>query len=313
MREIRTSMLWGLASRISTRWHAGMESLLTLPFGHAAWLSGTLFTLIAIVDLVTPPDLDLTFLYAFLIVIAAWNTNMRFALTLVVLAFALQLLMLTGLKSQFSEPFYFYVSLGNRLFTLVLAVGLIAPLKAMYARERSLARIDFATGIGNRQAFRERLEVEISRLEREGFPFSLAYLDADNFKAVNDRAGHEEGDRALVEIARTLIAATRKTDYVARLGGDEFGILFHHSDQDVARHILARVRKQVAERMAAHQWPITLSAGLGTFEGKGLTPDAAMSYCDELLYCVKRDRKNDVAFGRYAGEQEQRRVAGSRD
>src|SRR5207253_1943834 len=99
---------------------------------------------------------------------------------------------------------------------------IIAQMKGLYDRERRLSRIDPLTKIENRRALLESAERVKSHSDRQGLPLSIAYIDVDGFKELNDRFGHSAGDRLLVRVAVAIRKALRPTDTVARIGGDEF-------------------------------------------------------------------------------------------
>lgn len=98
-----------------------------------------------------------------------------------------------------------------------------------------MAREDFLTGVLNSRAFYEMAQVEMARAARQDSPLSLAYIDLDDFKEVNDTLGHSTGDRVLQAVAATIMEDIRLTDAVARLGGDEFAILLSGSDRKPLR------------------------------------------------------------------------------
>ncbi len=126
--------------------------------------------------------------------------------------------------------------------------------------------------------------------------FSLAYMDIDNFKFINDSRGHPEGDRLLVEVADCLRASLRKTDTAARLGGDEFACLFPETGQEKAKVALAKALNVLGRRMRENGWPVSFSVGLVTFETVPNDMDEAIKIVDELMYSVKNDEKNGVAY-----------------
>jgi diguanylate cyclase (GGDEF)-like protein len=106
-----------------------------------------------------------------------------------------------------------------------------------------LARVDQLTGLANRRAFDETLEVEIARARRAGVPLSIALLDLDGFKSLNDRVGHLEGDRCLRAVAAALDGVRRSGDYVFRWGGDEFAIILRGSDHAQAQAAVERISR----------------------------------------------------------------------
>jgi diguanylate cyclase (GGDEF)-like protein len=110
-----------------------------------------------------------------------------------------------------------------------------------------LAHRDPLVDLPNRRSFLTSLEQLIAKVERYGVDAAMLFVDVDGLKAVNDRLGHNAGDKALVKIARLLVASVRKADFVARLAGDEFGILLEHADELSAWTMALRVVETVDE------------------------------------------------------------------
>ncbi|WDR04153.1 GGDEF domain-containing protein [Devosia algicola] len=107
-------------------------------------------------------------------------------------------------------------------------IGTVADVSARKAAEQRITRLahhDVMTGLLNRTKFTEHLNNCVARLERYGAPFSVLFLDLDQFKSVNDSRGHMVGDKLLAAVAKRITTAARDTDIVARLGGDEFAII----------------------------------------------------------------------------------------
>jgi diguanylate cyclase (GGDEF)-like protein len=173
-------------------------------------------------------------------------------------------------------------ALGTRVVAeelLLVAIGVVliaylftvrvqrAGLRAGAEVARRLARVDSLTGLGNRRALNETLLAEADRAVRERRPLSVALLDLDGLKRINDRFGHIEGDRCLREAARGIEAALRANDLCFRWGGDEFVILLPGTDAPGAELVVARV----AERVAAvcrdpNGDEVSLSYGVGELD-----------------------------------------------
>jgi len=168
-------------------------------------------------------------------------------------------------------------------------------LQASLEDERNLSRVDFLTGIANRRAFYEAVEREANRCKRYKRPFTLVYLDIDNFKTVNDDRGHEEGDRLLRTVAAKLGKVTRQTDTVARLGGDEFAMLLCESDVEAAGVATKGIERALIKLVREHGWGVSFSIGARTFRQPGETVDDMVKLADELMYEVKKSGKNAVA------------------
>jgi len=273
-------------NRIQNAWQAAVQRLFALDFREALTLCSVLFVIFAVTDYVTPPELNLTFMYVLVILLACWNLGVMWGLAFTALASGMQFFLVDQIKGDYISLIYLWIDLGNRFFTFLLVIVLTVPLRTVYRREKTTARIDWLTRIPNRRAFTELLVTEIARYERTTVPFSVAYVGLDDFKAINDRLGHKKGDQLLCRIVETVKHSLRKTDAVARLGGDEFAILFPASSVDAALPIVQRVRAQL-EALNQEGASVTFSIGLGTFGRPGLSPDEVIALCDSLMDRVK--------------------------
>ena len=178
----------------------------------------------------------------------------------------------------------------SRLGGLVgLGVG-VASSREWLVRQ---ATTDGLTGLVNHRAFHDALRAEAQRCTRYGHPLSVAVLDLDGFKGVNDRHGHQVGDELLVAVARGLERMTRATEVVARLGGDEFAILLPETTAEGARATAERVRAAVAALPGAVAHGVTASAGVADLERTGSTEELLRA-ADRDLYRAKGLRLTDM-------------------
>jgi diguanylate cyclase (GGDEF)-like protein len=145
------------------------------------------------------------------------------------------------------------------------------------------ARHDPLTGVLNHRAFHARLLAESARARRYKCRIALVLFDLDRFKEINDRDGHQEGDRLLRAFAAALTGTARETDAVGRLGGDEFGALLLEAGPETAGSFLDRLH----ERLAAG---ISVSAGVAFLPGDASEPAALRELADRRLYSDKRAR-----------------------
>ena len=167
-------------------------------------------------------------------------------------------------------------------------------LEVARGREQEAARIDSLTGLLNRTGFYELAQRETLRSQRYQRPLSVAYLDLDNFKQVNDKDGYETGDKLLQIVAGLLQKHCRQTDVVGRMAGDEFALLFTESGYEAAEGAINILHKVLLEAMQANSWPVTFSIGVVTFSAAPDTVDQLVRTADELMYAVKMDGKNRV-------------------
>ena len=188
--------------------------------------------------------------------------------------------------------------------TIVASVsGLVRVIMEHDAIQQEMARqarTDPLTGLLNRRAFLEEVARRIDRLDREGIPATLMFVDVDHFKRINDTLGHESGDEALCTLATLLRATVRPSDLVARLGGDEFALWLDGMEELTAseRAEMLRVEGPAAtshltaravEKGAAPIPPLTLSTGIATrWPGRGEDVEALIHRADQIMYEVKR-------------------------
>jgi len=267
-------------------------NIFDLPPGKALALSFCMLLGAAALDYFTSSEVSLAAMYLFAILTASWNCGIVWGLVFVVLALGCQIVMGLVQGYHYSTIWYFFQSQANLFFEYCVAVFLTSQLRSLFERERQTARIDVLTGVKNRQGFHEVLDGEISRHLRNGASFCLAYVDCDNFKDVNDRFGHGEGDRLLEAVGHVTAASVRRSDTVGRLGGDEFAILFPETNQAEALAIEAKLRKALDKMTRPRPWwAVTFSIGIATFKSMPPSADAAMGYVDELMYRAKRTGK----------------------
>ena len=167
-----------------------------------------------------------------------------------------------------------------------------------YQTLQTQARTDHLTGLANRRHFMELMEEEISRRRRFESPLSLAMLDLDNFKQINDTYGHEAGDQVLRVLSKLLKRQLRAYDSVGRLGGEEFALLFPNTDLE--RAVIACNRVVDAIRMqdvVAGEQIIHFTASLGLVETTtpGETAQAMLKRADVLLYQAKAEGRDRIA------------------
>lgn len=157
-----------------------------------------------------------------------------------------------------------------------------------------VADTDALLPIPNRRAFVRELSRMISFAERYGTPSTLMFIDLNDMKMINDKFGHEAGDKALFHVARLLVDNVRTTDVIARLGGDEFGVILAQADETVG----AEKSKALADIITNNPLTIdgeqiTMSLAFGTYTFRsGDKPDDAIDKADKAMYENKRDMKS---------------------
>jgi diguanylate cyclase (GGDEF)-like protein len=250
-------------------------------------------TITGYVDWVTGYEIRVFPLYFLPVALVAWKHSTAAALGLSVLSTLAWLLSNWFAGRAYSSDLIWGINGTMQLISFVAIALLVAELRSRLAFEKSLSRTDALTGLLNSRAFQEQGGAVLAVAHRLGRPLTLAYLDLDNFKKVNDEGGHTEGDRALREVADVL-KTLRRSDVVARLGGDEFAMLLPDTAAEAARRVLEQLREQVSVRMKRNGWPVTASVGAVAFGTPPPTLEQALRDADELMYRAKGGGKDRV-------------------
>ena len=181
---------------------------------------------------------------------------------------------------------------------LVLASDITERVQ-MASELRALARTDTLTGLANRRAFIETVEVEFQRCKRSNLNSAVVMVDIDHFKKCNDMYGHDAGDRALVALAKVLTKMVRATDLSARLGGEEFVLLLTDVTSQGAMELAERIRYAVSEirvESAAGVFGFTVSLGVTCFDKRDAEWSDALKRADTGLYEAKNTGRNRVVL-----------------
>ncbi|MHC4570761.1 MAG: diguanylate cyclase [Planctomycetota bacterium] len=183
------------------------------------------------------------------------------------------------------------------LLQAILSVNLTnAKLHHNYQQARRDSETDPLTGVGTRRVLEQVLKDEYARSVRYNRPFSLAIIDLDNFKEINDTAGHAAGDKALRQLAKFMRINARMTDtIIARYGGDEFVLLMPETKLSDANILLERLRQQVKTISLPTIDSITISCGLAEWNGSpDDTAELILKRADNALYEAKRAGRNRI-------------------
>ncbi|MFP7722220.1 GGDEF domain-containing protein [Lysobacter sp. A3-1-A15] len=154
-----------------------------------------------------------------------------------------------------------------------------------------LATVDSLTGVGNRRAMQDELEIAVAASRRTGIPVGLALVDIDHFKRVNDRHGHQAGDAVLAEFADVLRRSVRRADRVFRFGGEEFLVLVPGTTAKALATVAEQLRATVEARISSPGGPVTASIGAAVLV-RGETVEAWLSRADSALYRAKAAGRN---------------------
>lgn len=257
----------------------------------ATWvgaLAGTL--LIGVVDWATLDELVFSPFYLLPVSLVAWTSSLSRTVATAVVAALTWLAADVAAGADYSHPAIPIWNTSARLAVFLLFGGLIGQLRLSAQHEQELARTDPLTGVSNSRWFLEQTAAQLR--QPDGCTLTLAYLDLDDFKAINDTRGHSGGDDVLAAVGTALRTSTRQAqDVVGRLGGDEFALLLALPEElDSAAHV-AGVIQRVQGSLASRDVQVSFSAGAVSFLTAPATVDEAIDAADALMYEVKRAGK----------------------
>jgi diguanylate cyclase (GGDEF)-like protein len=193
--------------------------------------------------------------------------------------------------SDIATDFMPWAALGLIVLALMVYVrGQRMRLRAEEESAQQLARADELTGLGNRRAFDEALEAELARARRADSTVSVALVDIDRFKELNDRYGHLEGDRGLSRVAAAITGAMRAGDRSFRWGGDEFAVILPDTGFEGAELALTRIASGVSGSCTTPEGrPVTVSWGVAEVAA-GMGPRELLDQADLTLMVRKREK-----------------------
>jgi len=277
------------------------------------WIGILLLLVIAgIADYSTGPDLGFSFMYLGPVTVAAWFVGLSAALGISLASAAiiqladslwrthagLSLSPWVGTTHLVAFAFVAFVVQRLRDHQERLA-SLNQELAESLHREKNLARTDPLTGLLNSRAFLEELGREQARSLRTRLPITVAYIDLDDFKRVNDFRGHAAGDELLRQVGTLLSETLRQGDVAARLGGDEFGVILHGIEAEEAQWTARRIVEGIVTLTEAHFTP-ALGASIGLVTPAPDSTDSVedlLRHADGAMYEGKARGKGKVVIG----------------
>jgi diguanylate cyclase (GGDEF)-like protein len=208
---------------------------------------------------------------------------------------------------QFGVVLSMFIAISTSLVTNLFALRSQKKSFRLERQLRAFADIDELTQLPRRRRVFELGRRILLRAERVGQPFSVLYIDADHFKSVNDRFGHDTGDRALQLIAQHIQDSMRPTDVAGRFGGEEFVVLLPCADQHDAARVAERLRKRIEE---ARQFEVTLTISVGVAQhARGEPIERVIRRADAALLDAKGSGRNRVVIAEPMHEATQHKDA----
>ena len=260
-----------------------------------------LLALVGLLDYRTGYEISFSLFYLLPISLVVWFGGKRLGVTAAIVSALMELSIdvLTG--DNYSQPVFYLWNAAIRFGFYIIVTLLLAELKLSREHDKDLIRTDYLTGAVSSRFFYDLLQKEINLFQRYNHPFTVAYVDIDDFKTINDQFGHITGDIVLRNAVTFAKNGLRKTDVVARVGGDEFAILLPETDEKAAQIVISKIKKKVIGEMRKSKWPVTFSIGIMTFNATPATTEELIKLVDDLMYKVKNNKKNAISYSVYKG------------
>lgn len=186
-------------------------------------------------------------------------------------------------------------------FGIFLTMGLlISFLREKMEREDALSHSDALTGAVNRAFLFRLIQMEVVRLARYKRPFTVVYIDLNNFRAVNERLGSEVADQVLVRVVKCVQSHIRVTDTIARVEGDEFALLLPETSLEASQVVTAKISRVLDDAMHEQSWPVSFSMGALTCSRAPKSVDDILLKADALIHEIKQDGKKGILHAEYA-------------
>ncbi len=254
---------------------------------------------LAIIDYLTGFEVSFAFFYVIPVSLASWALGRAAGRWIAVVSAVVWQAANLLAGEHFSTPWINIWNTITRLGFFLIISTLLTEIHTLLQNESQLSRTDHLTGILNRRAFFETAGLELQRVKRNRMPLTIAYLDLDDFKIINDTFGHQTGDQVLQKIAGLLSLQLRRMDTVARVGGDEFAILLPETNEEAAHKVTPRLFHALQDEIQQENWPITFSMGILTCAVAPLNVDELLHLADQLMYDAKKEGKDTSCYGTY--------------
>lgn len=260
------------------------------------------------VDYLTGYDVSMSVFYLAPVALAAWYGGRSSGILIAALSCTSWFVADLAAGHRYASPLIPVWNALVRLTFFVITAMLLTALRQSLRDQQLLARTDSLTGLCSRRVFEERLVHDLALAGRRNGVLTLAYVDVDDFRRVNETYGHAGGDRVLRLIGRVFGESLREADTAARLGGDEFALVLPDTDSDGARQTIAKLERELRKAFAAGHLEVTCSIGVVTLMDPAISAERAIAAADEAMYQVKQTGKGAVRFG-VLGQASQPRAA----
>jgi diguanylate cyclase (GGDEF)-like protein len=247
-------------------------------------------------NMATSVDLRWYPLYFLPLVWVAWNCSGRLSIFLACVASVIWALSMYWGGREYAAVWIWGFNVLTQAVAFVVVAYLVHQLRAALLRERLLSRTDPLTGLANRRAFYEQADALLALCRRRGWPVSVAFLDLDHFKHINDVYGHARGDDLLCQVAEVLIQNLRDSDLKARMGGDEFVLFLPDTDRAGAEQVLLKLLQGFRQSAYLVDMGVTPSIGVVCAMDAPSELEIMVRAADDLMYDVKVEGRNSIHF-----------------
>lgn len=242
---------------------------------------------VGVAEWTTKVEVAFTLAYLLPVAMAAWHIGLFGGGVLAIAATGTAVAVDLLIHRPQPHPAILVVNVVAQLMVFAFFGVLLSHLRRLLDQTHLLATTDPLTGLSNRRTFLAAAEREVARARRFGHAFSIAYIDVDDFKSINDRLGHHIGDQVLVAIAGTLVGSVRNVDCVARMGGDEFALLLPETDDEGAATVVAKLAAQLESAEWNLPYRIRCSIGCLTVQDPTVAIETVIARADALMYEIK--------------------------
>ncbi len=257
-------------------------------------LAVLLVGLLGLVDSWTGYELSFSIFYLIPVAIASWYAGRTLGMAVSLLAAVMWLVADMAAGHPYSSAWIPYWNACVRLGFFVIVTQLMVRLHELLDAISLLADTDSLTRLFNARTIKRRYEEAAELARRHQQMLAIGFVDIDDFKAINDSLGHQQGDQVLIAVSAKLKERARISDTVGRLGGDEFVVMLPQTDRQGAEVFFNGLHAGLVEMAAARRWPIGFSIGIAVFPTPPASAEDALAHADALMYQIKQQGKNGL-------------------
>lgn len=267
-----------------------------LPKPFLTFVGFLLVLAIGSLDSLTSYDISVSVLYLLPIILIAWFEGGVAAAIISIfsaITWAVSDLASGHIYSHVAAPVWNSLVVLAMFFTVTFSV---VTFKKLLQKEREHDHTDELTGAVNFKFFYEQAGREIRKAALHKRPLTLASINLDNLRQINDTYGHMAGDYILHEVSQIMKSSTRSTDLVSRLGGARFALLMPETGDKSAADIISKVQGHLLDMVKKSGWPVMFSTGVVTCEGSACTIDELIKGAEDLMNAAREAGSNTVKF-----------------